>query len=178
VLIRVETKIFLFVFSLKFREKFFRFSRKKLTKSCENCRENFRENFRFRERFRENFRFCKSFRENFPFGMRIRIQEPLECVSRSENWSMLPKIFAKTIPGTKFFRENENFRENEIFRENENFRESKNFRETKFREKCANFRLFSLLAKMKKGVFVSTLVLMIIRFRTWILFGVIFVHCQ
>jgi hypothetical protein len=65
--------------------------------------------------------------------MRIRIQEPLECVSRSEHWWMLPKIFAKTIPGTKTFRENfrenENFRE--IFRENENFRE--NFRENEKR---------------------------------------------
>jgi cytoplasmic iron level regulating protein YaaA (DUF328/UPF0246 family) len=30
--------------------------------------------------------------------------------------------------------------------------------ETKFREKGANFRLFSFFAKMKKGVFVSTLV--------------------
>jgi hypothetical protein len=60
---RVETKIFVFVFSWKFRENFFRFSRKKLTKSCEN----FRENFRFRESFRENFCFCERFRENFRF---------------------------------------------------------------------------------------------------------------
>jgi hypothetical protein len=81
---RVETKMFVFVFS---RKKF----------------------FAFREKAYENF--CESFRENFPFGMRIRIQVPLECVSRSEHWWMLPKIFAKTIPGTKIFRENENFRE-------------------------------------------------------------------
>jgi hypothetical protein len=50
VLPRVETKIFVSVFS-----------RKKLTKSFENFR--FRENFRFCERFRENFRFRESFRE-------------------------------------------------------------------------------------------------------------------
>jgi hypothetical protein len=73
-----------------FRGNFLSFSRKKHTKSSENFRfrgsfrksfffrESFRENFRFRKRFRENF----WFRENFLFGMRIRIQEPLECVSR------------------------------------------------------------------------------------------------
>jgi hypothetical protein len=60
---------------------------------------------------------------------------------------------------SRHFRENENFRQNfrknENFRENktfhQNFRESENFRETKFREKWANFRLFSLFAKMKRG---------------------------
>jgi hypothetical protein len=58
----VETKIFVFVFSRKFR-----FSRKNLPKCCENFCENFgkkfriRENFRFREIFRENFRFCENF---------------------------------------------------------------------------------------------------------------------
>jgi hypothetical protein len=109
--VRVETKILVFVFSRKFRKNFFSLFAKKLTKSCENFRfrKSFLENFRFRERFRE------SFRENLPFG--IRIQEPLECVSRSEHWWMLPKIFAKTIPGTKIFRENEIFREKENFRE-------------------------------------------------------------
>jgi hypothetical protein len=74
---RVETKILVFVFSRKFRKKIFRFSRKKLTKSCEN----FRENFRFRESFCEKFHFCEIFCDNFPFGMRIQIQEPPECVS-------------------------------------------------------------------------------------------------
>jgi hypothetical protein len=113
---RLETKIFVFVFSRKFRENFFPHFAKKLIKSCKN--------------FRENFRFRESFLENFPLGMRIRIQEPLKCVSRSEHWWMLPKIFAKTIPGTKIFREN--FRKNENFRENENVREI--LRETKFRE--------------------------------------------
>jgi hypothetical protein len=48
------------------------------------------------------------------------------------------KLFTKTIPGTKIFREN--------------FRDK-----TKFRERWANFCFFSLFAKMKKGVFVSTL---------------------
>jgi hypothetical protein len=74
------------------------------------------------------------------------------------------KLFAKTIPGTKIyrgnFRENENFREN--FREIEDFRKKlsrkQKFRKTKFREKRADFRFFSLFAKMKKGGFVSTLV--------------------
>jgi hypothetical protein len=48
---------------------------------------------------------------------------------------MLPKIFAKTIPGTKNFRENENFRE--------------------ILQKVSEFSL--IFAKMKKGVFDSTL---------------------
>jgi hypothetical protein len=69
VLSRVETKIFVFVFSRNF---FSLFAKKSY------------------EKFRENFRFPESFRENFPFEMRIRIQEPLECVSRSEHWLMLP----------------------------------------------------------------------------------------
>jgi hypothetical protein len=60
------------------------------------------------------------------------------------------KLFAKTILGTniprKNFCKNVNFREH--FREKENVRKSEQ----------ANFRLFSLFAKMKKGVFVSTLV--------------------
>jgi hypothetical protein len=43
----VETKIFVFVFSRK-AKIYFRFSRKKLTKSYEN-NENFRENFRENE---------------------------------------------------------------------------------------------------------------------------------
>jgi hypothetical protein len=50
--------------------------------------------------------------------MLIRIQEPPECVSRYEtlvlNVRESRKLFAKTIQGTKIFREN--------FRENENFR--------------------------------------------------------
>jgi hypothetical protein len=83
-------------------------SRKKLTKSGENlCR-----NFRFREsicenfRFRQNFRFRKSFRENFPFGMLIRIQEPPECVSRSEP---LVENLSKTKIFHEIFREIGNF---------------------------------------------------------------------
>jgi hypothetical protein len=63
------------------------------------------------------------------------------------------KLFAKTVPGSNIFREN--FRKNENFREN--FRKNEHFRKTKFREKRANCRLFSLFMKMKKEVFVSTL---------------------
>jgi hypothetical protein len=73
-----------------------------------------------------------------------------------------PKHWLKIFAKTEIFRENhlgnKNFSricENENFREN--FRNSENCRETKFREKCANFRLFSLFAKMEKGVFVSAL---------------------
>jgi hypothetical protein len=69
-----------------FAKSFFSLFAKKLTKSCKNFSEKFRENFRLRE----------SFCDNFPFGMRILIQEPTECVSRSETWA-------------KKFRENENF---------------------------------------------------------------------
>jgi hypothetical protein len=82
---RVETKIFVFVFSLK---------KISLTKSCEN--------------------FCESFRENFPFGMRIRIQEPrlLEhkniCKNIGENEIFREKFrerkfVAKTFMKTKMF---------------------------------------------------------------------------
>jgi hypothetical protein len=89
-----------------FRENFakncFRFSRKKLTKS-------FCEKYRFRVRYRENFRFWESFHENFPFGMRIRIQEPFECVSRSERWWMLPKLSRKPSREQKFFGETKIF---------------------------------------------------------------------
>jgi hypothetical protein len=74
--------------------------------------------------------------------MRIRIQEPLECVSRSNTGGYYLKFSRKSSREDKFFRENfhenENFRENDNFREN--FRKNENFRETKFREKWANFR--------------------------------------
>jgi hypothetical protein len=46
---RVETKIFVFVFSRKVREQIFRFSRKKLPKSYEN-----NESFRVNKNFAKN----------------------------------------------------------------------------------------------------------------------------
>jgi hypothetical protein len=61
-----------------------------------------------------------------------------------------------------YFRENfakkayERFRE--FFRFRENFRENENFRETKYREISRKVSEFSLFAKMKKCIFVSTLV--------------------
>jgi hypothetical protein len=99
----------------------------------------FREKFfsLFAKKAYENFQF----RENFPFGMRIRIQEPPKCVSRSEtlvenfykngNFTRKPsreqKFFAKTFVKTKI---------------------SAKRNIAKFREKLANFR-FS--RKRKKG---------------------------
>jgi hypothetical protein len=91
--------------------------------------QKFREIFfvAFREKSLRKFLFSRKFSisRKFPFRMRIRIQEPLECVSRSEHWWILPKIFAKTILGTKNFRENENFRaklsRNEISRKMSEF---------------------------------------------------------
>jgi hypothetical protein len=94
---------------------------------------NMGENENFSENFRENENFSRKFFRKLKF---------------------FTKDFAKTatfrtgnIQETKLLRES--FRKNENFREN--FRESKHFRKTKFREKWANFRLFSLLAKSKKG---------------------------
>jgi hypothetical protein len=107
--------------------------------------------FVFSQKLRKNFfsLFAKKVYENFVFAKIFH----LECGSgfRStlneypdpKHWLKIfakQKFFSKTIPGTT------------IFSENENFRESKSFR-----EKWANFRLFSLFAKMKKRVFVSTL---------------------
>jgi hypothetical protein len=111
-------------FRENFVQNFFRFSRKKPYEKLQKFSRKFlrKFSFRFRERFREKSRFRESFRENFPFGKRIRIQEPPECVSRSET---LVENFCEN------FRENENFPNN--FRENENFR--KNIHKSKFREK-------------------------------------------
>jgi hypothetical protein len=90
---------------------FFAFSAKKLTKSC----------------------------ENFLFRMRIWIQEPLECVSRSEHWWMLPKIFAETIPVTKICVKTKIFAKMNILVK-WNFAESKQI-----------FAYFCFLRKWKKG---------------------------
>jgi hypothetical protein len=121
---------------------FFRFLRKKLTKSC------------------ENFCFCV----NFSLGMRIRIQEPTECVSSTktlvdgtqksiENILFLAegfenKMIAKTWAKKKIFATT--FRKTKtffyIFRENKTFRENhpgpKNFK---------NERIFAYFCLKKRG---------------------------
>jgi hypothetical protein len=134
---RVETKIFVFVFSRTF---FFAFREKSLRKVAKI----FAKIFVFAKGFEKIFVFTKVFAKIF-----AKIFY-LECGSGHLNVFPDPKHWLKTIPGTKLFREI--FRENEYFRENENFRknfrESENFCKTKFREKWANFRLFSVFAKM------------------------------
>jgi hypothetical protein len=60
--IRVETKIFIFVFC-KISRKVFSLFAKKLTKNSKNFR--FSESFRFRESFCEIFRVPESYSENF-----------------------------------------------------------------------------------------------------------------
>jgi hypothetical protein len=63
---RVETKIFVSVFSRKFREKLFSLFAKKLTKSYEN-NESFRENFHGNENFVKKWRGKQKCRETSEF---------------------------------------------------------------------------------------------------------------
>jgi hypothetical protein len=105
VLGRVETKIFLLVFMQKFREKFSSFLRKKFTKI-----------FLFRE----------SFHKNTPFGMRIRIQEPTECASRSEYlWIItnnhLKNFVLELLRKKQIFTKKQIFAEAKMFAKNENY---------------------------------------------------------
>jgi hypothetical protein len=146
-----------------FRENFaicFRFLRKKLTKIFVFMKV-LRENFRFRESFARKFSFLRKFlflrkfprkflvsrkfREDFPFEMLISIQEPPECVSRSETQ-------VENCATIKIFRE--------IFRESRNF-SCKTFPGTKILRK--NLHKNETKTKMKKGVFVSTLLRVTLR---------------
>jgi hypothetical protein len=119
---KVETKIFVFVFS-----------RKKISLFAKKAYENFRFRESFRENFREIFQFRKIFRENFLFGMWIRIQEPPECVSRTESL-------------VENFRKNRNFsrkptREQQFFAKT--FAKTKTFEKRKFSVKLSRKRKFS-----------------------------------
>jgi hypothetical protein len=78
--------------------------------------------------FAKSFSKTETFRENHP-GNNIFLL----------NLSLKRELFAKTIPGINFFREN--------------FRENKNFCETKFREKLVNFRLFNAFRETEKRGF-------------------------
>jgi hypothetical protein len=82
----------------------------------------FLRKFCFRESFHKNFHFRDIFRENFSFAMRIRIQEPTECVSRSEKFCKNGNLSRKASREQQFFAK-QNFAKSErifaYFRENE-----------------------------------------------------------
>jgi hypothetical protein len=138
---RVETKIFVFVFSRKCRKNLFSLFAKKAYKKLRkfsrkvSFRESFRENFRFHESIRKHFRF----RENFLFGMRIRIQEPPKCLSRSET-------LVENHPGNKIFREN--FRKTKNFAKT--FTKTKIFAKRNFAKSDWIFAYFRFSRKWKK----------------------------
>jgi hypothetical protein len=106
------------------------------------------KNFVFGGRLREHKNICKNMGENENISRKFSRKRKI-CLL---NLSQKRKLFAKTFPEIKFFAKTKI-----CAKTKKNFRENENFRETKFHEKRANFRSFSLFAKMKKVVFVSTL---------------------
>jgi hypothetical protein len=129
-----------------FRENFaknlFRFSQKKLTKI-----------FIFAKVFTKICVFAKGFAKFFGFAKVFAKIFHSECGSGSRSHL---NVYPDPNTGGCYLKFSwKPSQEQNYFREN--FRKNENFRETKFREKWANFRLFSLFANMKKGVFVSTL---------------------
>jgi hypothetical protein len=85
------------------------------------------------EKLTKIFRFFARFSENIPFRMRIRIQEPTECASRSETLFMIPKNHLKNFVFGRRLQEHKNicknFCKNKNSHENEHF--CKNFCESK-----------------------------------------------
>jgi hypothetical protein len=122
-----------------FRKNFFCFLRKKLAKSCEHFRKSFRENL---ERGSGSRSHLNVYPDPNTGGCYL-------IFSRKPSWEQ--KFFTKTVAKTKMFAKT--FAKTKIFVKS--FAKTKI--RTKFRENGASFRLFSLFAKMKKGVFVSTL---------------------
>jgi hypothetical protein len=107
-----------------------------------------RKNFFFGGRLREHKNIYKNMGENENFRDNENFSRKL-----LRNLSRKQKLFAKII--AKSFAETETFRENRPG--NKIFSQKRKFSQNKISRKVSEFSLFSLFAKMKKGVFVSTL---------------------
>jgi hypothetical protein len=98
--------------------------------------------------------------------MWIRIQEPPECVSTSEtlvenfaknfNFSRKRKLFAKTIPGTKIFSENENSPKHWWMLPKNYLKKLAKATIFAKRNFAKSERVFAYFRENEKGVFVST----------------------
>jgi hypothetical protein len=120
---RVETKIFVSVFSRQFRTNFFRFSHKKIATI-------------FRENFREIFRFRRKFLQHFLVVWR----------KASRTQKFLQKTFAKTETFCKNYPGNTNFSRRQQF-----FAKTKIFAKRHFVKIERIFASFRFSRKFKKG---------------------------